>query len=286
MRALAELIMKGRTHATIVAVLSVGTVFFAWIGAAAIALVTLRKGIHHGLVILMWAVLPALAVAFWGDTGPLGMVVGSALVAVVLRSLVSWPWALVTACVSGLLTSVGLLTIGHGVLTRVLDILKDMLMQLSSSQQSGVAVEQVLPTAIEFAGLLGLNNAFAVTGCVMLARWWQALLYNPGGFGEEFRGLRMPPVLTIVLLAAALGLSAIGPDYRYWAITVAVPMVIAGFALVHATARARNIGGGWLALFYGGWLLLDPLKIGLFLLAVADSWINFRGRFVKRRDQD
>ena len=72
MRALAEFIMRGRTQAVAVSVLAVGTVFFAWIGAAAVALVTLRKGSTQGVYLLAWTLLPAAVIALQGsDLGPL-----------------------------------------------------------------------------------------------------------------------------------------------------------------------------------------------------------------------
>lgn len=286
MRALAELIMKGRTQAVIVAALSVGSVLFSWIGASAVALVTLRKGAYQGGMVLLWALLPATAVAYWGDTGPLSMLIGAAAAAAVLRSIMSWPWALVIASAVGLLTSLALVSLGHGILDRVLVLMNEMLQQLAPVQQGEVAVGDVLPTATEFAGLLGLNNAFVVAGCLMLARWWQAMLYNPGGFGEEMRAVRIPPALTVVLIAVGVAVAALGAEYIYWAATLAMPLVIAGFSLVHATARARNISTGWLVLFYIAWLLLGPLKTGLLVIAVADSWMNFRARLNSGRSAD
>jgi len=48
----------------------------------------------------------------------------------------------------------------------------------------------------------------AVPAGVASGRWWQAVLYNPGGFGAEFRGLRLSPVLGYAALAL-IGLRAV-----------------------------------------------------------------------------
>ena len=32
-----------------------------------------------------------------------------------------------------------------------------------------------------------MKRILALLLCLMLARYWQASLYNPGGFGREFR---------------------------------------------------------------------------------------------------
>lgn len=286
MRALAELIMKGRAQAVIVAVLSTVTVLFAWVGAATVALVILRRGVYQGLLVMLWALLPAVLVAAWGDTGPLSGLLGSALVAVVLRWTVSWPLALCAAAASGLLTAAALSTIGGDYLAQALRLLTDMLVQVQSEVASSGAADMAsvpMPSVLEVAGLLGLSNAFSVVLCVMLARWWQALLYNPGGFKQELHGLRLPPQVSVSLAVACALLMVAGPEFRFWTFILAVPLVFAGFCLIHAVADKRKMSSVWLVLFYFAWLLLDPLKAVVLLLAIADSWLNFRERLDTRR---
>ncbi len=60
MRALAQYVMRGRMQAVIVAAVATGSVLFAWLGAAVVALVTLRKGTNQGLYVLFWALLPSI----------------------------------------------------------------------------------------------------------------------------------------------------------------------------------------------------------------------------------
>ena len=60
MRGLAEFIMRGRWQALAVAVLGAGSLLFGWLSAAAVALVTLRKGVTDGSWLVLWALLPAL----------------------------------------------------------------------------------------------------------------------------------------------------------------------------------------------------------------------------------
>jgi hypothetical protein len=70
MRGLAEFIMRGRWQALGIAVLGSGSLLFGWISAAAIALVTLRRGTTSGGWLVLWALLPAVVLtAMTGDTG-------------------------------------------------------------------------------------------------------------------------------------------------------------------------------------------------------------------------
>jgi hypothetical protein len=280
MRALAEYVMKGRAQAVIAAALATGTVLFAWVGAAVIALVTLRKGSGQGSYVLLWAMLPAVVMAAMGDTGPVTTLLGVMLAALALRSTSSWSWALVAAVISGLMTASLLLTFGRGYLEEILTLLGDTLAQLASKGGDS-AIMPAQPSVQQVAGLLGLSNAFTVVMCLILARWWQALLYNPGGFSTEFQGLRLPPQLTVGLLIAGLVLSMLGADYRLWAVIFAVPFVFAGFALAHGLAAKKQLNSNWLKIFYISWLLFDPLKALLLIVAIVDSWLHIRGRMAQ-----
>ncbi|ARN74388.1 hypothetical protein [Oceanicoccus sagamiensis] len=278
MKALAEYVMKGRSQAVIAAALATGTVLFAWVGAAVIALVTLRRGSSQGSQVLLWAMLPAVVMAAMGDTGPVTTLLGVMLAAIVLRSTASWSWALVAAVTSGVVTALVLLTFGRGYLEEILRLLADALTQLASQNTESTASQVAQPTVMQVAGLLGLSNAFMVVMCLILARWWQSLLYNPGGFRTEFHALRLPPQLSVALLLVGLLISTLGADYRLMAIMFALPFMFAGFALVHGLAAKRQISSNVLTMFYIAWLLFDPVKALLLIAAIVDSWIHIRGR--------
>src|SRR5690625_6599502 len=67
------------------------------------------------------------------------------------------------------------------------------------------------------------------------------------------------------------------PSWRTWAMMAWLPLVVAGFGLFHGLVGQRAAGRGWLVAGWLLWLLLDPLKLVFLLLAVADSWMDFRG---------
>ena len=282
--------MRGRKEAVLTVLFATGTILFVWLAAAVIALVTLRKGASQGGYLLLWGLLPAVLIAAYGDTGPLTTLLGVTLVATVLRATASWPWALVAAVISGLLTALVMLTAGAGYIELILQMFGDMLAELArqsaAAAQTDTAAALALPNAEQVAGLLGLSNAFTVTICLLLGRWWQSLLYNPGGFQREFHRLRLPPSLTIILLLSSFLLSAIGLNYRFWAVICALPFLFAGFALVHGLFAQKRLNGGWLSIFYGAWLLLAPIKIVLLILVVVDSFADIRGRLAPKQQDD
>lgn len=276
--------MKGRTQAIMVSVLGVGTLFFAWVGAAAVGLVTLRQGFRQGFVVLAWALLPAAVILVMGkDVGPMASLIGVAFAACVLRATVSLPMALVASVASGVLTAVMLLTLGEAHMAAIMEVLQQFINTVQTqSVQSGANPELAqkisVPSHGDVAGLIGISNTLSVAVSLLLARWWQALLYNPGGFQQEFHQLRLSPQLCIGLMATALLLANAGEQFRVWVFFPLIPILFAGFGLVHGVVAQKGLPRGAIVFAYGIWLLLDPARLGLLLVTVADSFLDFRSR--------
>jgi len=281
MRFVAEYVMRGRIQALWVSVLGAGTLMFSWLSAAVLALVTLRRGPREGAYILAWAVLPAgFLLAMFGDVSPLSMIVGTTALAVLLRWSVSWPVTLVGASVAGALTGLGLLGLGANYLEQLAAMFAELFAGFEERlSQGGREVKLRPPGIATIAGMLGLMNAVACVMCLLLARWWQAALYNPGGFRAEFHKLRYPPALGTVLAVSILLVGALGAEYRPWAVLFAVPLSVAGLSYIHARGARRGQGTAWFTVFYILWLVLDPVKWIVIGVAVADSWFDFRGRW-------
>lgn len=280
MRALAEFAMRGRAQAIGVAIIGIILPFFVWVSAAVVGLVALRRSGQDAFVVLGWSVLAAVAIMLWqGDPGPVVALIGIAVAAWVLRWSRSWPLALVTIVVVALLSALVLNTLGSRFVTELAGLLNEFLAKLREQMSPEQAALIGVMSAVQINGLLGLRNASLITIALLLARWWQAKLYNPGGFREEFHSLRLPVPVTLGLLAAGLLIAQVGNDYRVWAALFALPFVVAGFALMHGLVGIKRWGRGPLIVLYIAWLLAWELVTGvLLLLAVVDSWWDFRGR--------
>lgn len=278
--------MRGRFQALLVAVASAGSLMLCWISAAVVALVTLRKGAGQGAWLLLWALLPAGTLMFvFGDSGPLALLVSTAILALVLRTTVSLPLTVLASVPLGAATGLGLIGFGQDLLAQMVGFFDQFLTTLEqqlAAQDQQAAVELVRPTAVQIAGMMGAATSLLSIACLLLARWWQAALYNPGGFATEFRALYYPPAVTLALTLAALALASLGVEYRTWAVICLIPLNFAGLALVHARAAWRGQGSGWLTVFYLLWLFLDPVKLAVVAAAIADSWLRFRQRWVSK----
>lgn len=283
MKGLAEIVMRGRLQALLVVVAGSGSLLFCWISAAALALVTLRKGVGDGLWLFMWALLPVGALLYFvQDSGPLLVLTATMVLALVLRTTVNLPLTVLAAVGVGVVTGLTMLVVFGAYLEQVVAYFAELLTSLEQQMsQSGQAVELARPGATQIAGMFGAGFATLSVLCLLLARYWQAALYNAGGFGAEFRELRYPVGVTAVLVVAALALAGLGLEYRAWSMICLIPLSFAGLALIHARAQMRGRGMGWLTGFYIAWLIFDPVKLLVVLFAIADSWFNFRQRWSK-----
>jgi len=208
------------------------------------------------------------------------MIVGTTALALVLRWSASWPLTLIAGSALGALTGLGMLWLGANYLEQLASLFADVFARLGEQlSQGGQQVELQPPGKATIAGMLGLMNAVSCVMCLLLARWWQASLYNPGGFRQEFHSLRFSARAGTSLLVLMLLIGTYGLEYRPWAVLFAVPLSVAGLGLVHARAAYRRLGAGWLTLFYLLWLFLDPVKLIVIGVAVADSWLDFRSRW-------
>ena len=288
MRGLAEFIMRGRWQALGVAVLGSGSLLFGWVSAAAIALVTLRNGSASGGWLTLWAILPAIIIAvISGDTGSVLLLLGTFSLAVILRESVSLSLAVMASVPLALLGGAAL-TLFNGVfLQELVATFNQALAQFEQELAQGEAAEMVFNAVSvpQVAALLATGNAVIALLSLILGRYWQASLYNPGGFGEEFRALRLPVGAVLLMASTALILWWMGADWRVWSAVVVLPLTVVGFSLLHAFAKRAGKGVTWLALMYALWIVIDPVKWLWVGCVVIDTFADVRGRWSRSADQ-
>ncbi len=287
MRALAEFVMRGRVQAISVAIAGVVLPFFAWVSAAVVGLIALRRSGTDAFVVLGWSALAAVAMMLWqGDPGPVIGLIGTAAAAWILRLTRAWPYALVIVVTAGLVAA-AILSVSD---SHFVAMLTDKLNEFLTAFRARIPAEQAAllgqMSTTQVSGLLGARSASMMVIALLVARWWQAMLYNPGGFREEFHRLRLPVAIVIGSIVAGLLIAQLGHDYQVWGVLFAIPFIVAGFALVHGMVGIRRWGRGPLIVLYVAWLIAWELVTGvLLLLAVVDSWWDFRGRLIAKQQR-
>ncbi|MDE1461260.1 hypothetical protein [Spartinivicinus poritis] len=290
MRGLAELIMRSPRHAAGVAAVAAIVPFAYWLSAATVALVILRRGWQAGSMVLAWGLVPAIGlVAFQHDISPVMTILGASVLALVLRKSISWQVALLTSILVGLVMMLALLIFQPDVLKAVAGQLHQALTQAgfyqqlsnepSGEQVVGYVKEFLLPAA---AGSKASRCLLLSVVALMLARWWQSVLYVPGGFYKELFNLRFPPRVAItILILFFLGVN-VGIGFAATLPIVLTPLFFAGLAMCHSIIVAKGNNTLGLAIFYAAQILLAPIMFFLtVLVALLDSFIDFRGRLNK-----
>ena len=249
MRDLAEFIMRGRWQALAVAVIGSVLVIAAPVSAAAIALVTLGRSVRDGAWIALWSLLPALLLGWVsGDYGT-GLLLLSVFVgAAVLAQTYSLSLALVAVVPVSALGGVVLLAFNSAFLDALLMMFDTWIEALESGADDAAVIEIMRPSVPQVAGLMAVGNSLLACLSLLLGRYWQAALYKPGAFGDEFRALRLPSLwaaaLVLVVIAGAVG----GREVAAWTALAGIPVTICGFALLHHVARVWICGCGLHAL--------------------------------------
>ncbi|WP_457675287.1 DUF2232 domain-containing protein [Thiolapillus sp.] len=294
MKALAAFIMKGRMQAVMVA--SVFTVLALLItplgiaSSAVVALVTLRRGIREGLLLLFLglAALMGLGMLLFGQPLPLAVAGGllwlpMLILAEVLRATRSLRLVIEVAVLLGML-AIGmqylLLDDVTGFWAGVLEEYSTQIMDpnVVSDADRRTMVADMAPW---MAGGMGAAWFLQLALSLFLARSWQALLYNPGGFGEELRQLRLgywllilvPALLVLGSLAEKPGLAS------QLALVGMAAFFLQGVALVHGLVKEFNANPGWLIGFYILLVIGMPASFTAVSAAgFADGWLNFRAK--------
>ena len=277
MRKLAQYTMRGNKQATMVAVLFAIIPVLFWISAALVALVILRKGYRDGAQVFIWSLLPAIAWWSNGDPTPALTLIGAAGLASVLRYSASWAYVLVASLVAAVVS----MPILASYLQDVMMAFAEAGIQLEAQQKLPENVDkELLQTLME--GVLGAVHMAILLACVVLARWWQAALFNPGGFQTEFHQLRLPLWLTGTLALAVFGLNNV-TDMTQWLFVLSIPLLFAGLALVHGLVEQLKLSQAWLFAIYLALLLSSAVVFTILaLLATLDSVFTLRQRLPVR----
>jgi hypothetical protein len=284
--------MRGRAQACGVALL--GT-FFPFVSPATIGLVTLRKGSTEGLVILLWAALPSIVSYYFGQgSGLLTLVsVVSLLMMVVsanvLRVTSSWQATMLATMLVAIAVTLGFGLLLSAEVDLLIAKVSEIFAEIAASQggQQAEGQEPVIPTRPLVLGLVALMLSISAIVSLLLSRWWQAMLYNPGGFGEEFHNLRLDIRVAGGSLLAFTLLLYLPGDFRFWAELMALPLLISGLSLVHFGVKALSQGRQWLVFMYVGLVVSGPVIGGLLVgLGIADSILNLRLRLTANKDRD
>lgn len=285
-QALAKWAMESQRNAILAVAIALITPLFFWLGAAIAALTVLRHGLKEAAPVLMWGSLPAIAWAGFGDITPVSVLAGAVLMAVVLQKSVNLGATVLFALVAGAAYYIALPS-----------AMPEMVTQLQAQSEEIMAKAfEADPVILEqlkgrvgplITGALASVIALMAVLCLLLGRWMQSALYNPGGYSKEFGEMRLPATYSVALILMVLIASGIPAGIGGLLPIMTIPPVIAAFALVHGIVGMKQLSGAWLVAFYLCVFLMGPYFYTLLILiALADSVIDIRGRIKDTADPE
>lgn len=301
MKAFANWMMKGRMQAviaaTVLAVLALLITPLGLFSAAVIALTVLRQGWREGVLVVLSALLAI---------GGLGGLLFQMPVATVLIGAMLWVPAAVLGGIVGRSGSlrVGIEAAAVGAAAVVLlqygimsdpaafwaDALNEFLVQRIDPETLASSNIGELVTLMSgwMAGGVAATWFLASVASLLLARYWGALIDQPGAFAAEFRQLRfgrwllllVPVLLVIGVLMTGGQPSLIGQFY----LIGMVVFLLQGVSVAHGLVADFGGSPAWLVGLYLLLVFVAPHGATVVALAgYADGWLDFRARARARR---
>lgn len=292
MKALASYIMRGPLQATAFvsscAILSLILPLVNYLSGAALALVTLRQGMNPGFIVLVsssviFAVftylipaLPELPIAVIGFVGLLLMVW---VLAAVLRHWRSLPVTLIVAGAFGLLfiLVIYIATEPAVMWQQITSEFFKPILEQADEESSALLNQQIMEAAHMITGFFAAGIVLNCAVCLFLGRYWQALLYNPGGFRQEFHSLRFGNGFAIfTAVVGIISFIPMGKAGTFAADVLSVLLILyflQGLAIAHAAVYMKKLNTGWLITLYV--LSVFLLKL-IAVVGFIDTWANFR----------
>ena len=292
---LARFIMAGPSQAALVAAVTAMLALIlpplAWISGGVIALTVLHLGPKRGMQLLGFSGL-AVMVLGW-------IVIGTPVLAfsmIMLLWMPVWLASVVLYRTVSLALALQLITIMALLFVLILQLIyPDLQLALSQEfagiiqpmidQQPTVEARQELVAALDkvlplLPGLLAMGMMMGAVLSLLLGRWWQSALYNPGGLAKEFNELRLgkvPAVASVVLLVVAM---LTGNILVIMLMLVILALyLIQGLAMIHGLLALKRVNRFWLVGLYFIIFIMPQLVIlPVAAVGLTDAWIDYRQR--------
>ncbi len=283
--------MRGRLEAILLAstlaMLSLLLTPLSIFSSGAVALVTLRKGAYEGLIILASSSLAAALLSTLIQVPytfillyVLVMWLPVWLIAIVLREGRHISLAVEIAVLLGIVGVIVYYLYTDDPATLWRQVMPRMVPANAPVESAKKMIDQVAPY---MTGVAAAGGVFGMLLGLFLGRWWQALLYNPGGFSQEFLTLRAEPRLAIISLGiVAVAMIASGTVSQIgWNITILmlVMYTFIGTAVLHTVFSKMKIGQFAVPMFYITLFLIPYSLLPVALVGFSDTWLDIRKKY-------
>lgn len=306
LRRFTDFILQSRLNALGTAFLCAFIPIIGSISILIALLVTLCKGTFEGALVVLAATLPYLLSGYVVPVGAsetqlfslsIAVVVASNFLAwvfaVLIRRYGNWSFTLEIAVLTGVLIigSIHILypdiqswweTHLNTYLDKTVAIMNNV--EATDALSTEVRAQMIAATKSYATGLVTASLLFNALLQLVLSRWWQAVMFNPGGLRKELTQIRLSYIIGVLFIAGIAG--------SYWGNATVLDIMpvfyaifcLAGLSLVHSLLSEVKGSWLWLILIYLGSIWLIHISIAILsMLALLDVWMDFRKRIQLKR---
>ncbi|MEX2353448.1 MAG: DUF2232 domain-containing protein [Gammaproteobacteria bacterium] len=288
MKALGNYILGGRLQSA--AIISLMTVlslllppFSYIISGAPFSLLTLRKGPHEGILVLFMVLVLTSLFGYFTNIGPVLGIAFTAgiwlplwLCSIVLRISESQGTAMLAVAAIGVALVIFTSSFNDELVAWWQTWVDAFLAQNFTASENARMQELFDMTLPLLGGIISAGIIISLTITLLLARWWQSSLFNPGGFRDEFQRLLLPKWLTLVtlccLLISMLDASGLVLLVRNILLVLIVVHMFQGIASVHRVVYNRKLSRAWLVTMYGFLVFLPQMALFVACIGMVDAW--------------
>ena len=288
MNFLATYIMRGRMQAMLVAsslaLLSLMMPPVSVVSSATVALVTLRRGAYEGLYVLGCSSLAAALLGFlalgnfqFALLYVMVLWLPVWLISIILREGQHLSLAVEIAILIGIVCVIGFYLYAPD----PVELWKAVLSQMIPADVPVADIQRTIDILVHYmTGVIAAGSVFGLLFGLFLGRWWQANLYNPGGFRQEFLSLSTKPrisigaiVVLIIAVTSPVGISEIAWNV---CILLFVLFTVIGVAVLHYAFSMMKLGRYMVPMFYITLFLIPHAMLIVGLVGLSDPWLNLR----------
>lgn len=256
------------------------------VSSATVALVTLRLGALDGLSVLGCSSAAAGLLGFllignyqFALLYAMVLWIPVWIISIVLRESRHLSLAVEIAIFMGIIGVIGFYLYGDGQVA----MWRQVLLQMIPTNAPVENIQKTIDVLAHFmTGVVAAGSVFGLLFGLFLGRWWQAILYNPGGFKQEFLSLTTQPrltMITVAIVAFALISKATSSEIAW---NVSIPLFVLftfiGTAVLHKVLANMKLGRYLVPLFYVTLFLIPHAMLPIVLIGLIDPWLDLRNK--------
>ena len=254
------------------------------VSSATVALVTLRRGAYEGLYVLGCSSLAAALLGFlalgnfqFALLYVMVLWLPVWLISIILREGQHLSLAVEIAILIGIVCVIGFYLYAPD----PVELWKAVLSQMIPADVPVADIQRTIDILVHYmTGVIAAGSVFGLLFGLFLGRWWQANLYNPGGFRQEFLSLSTKPRISIgaiVVLIIAVT-SPVGVSEIAWNVCILlfVLFTVIGVAVLHYAFSMMKLGRYMVPMFYITLFLIPHAMLIVGLVGLSDPWLNLR----------